>query len=577
MEKNFDQKKFKQKNNWLTLLCIAGFVVGLTSIICAFTVGAKINFDYISESLDKVVTTGDVESLTEDPKDYYGTYYVKAKGRYLTFELSESGCVFTSSNGMTSTVENYQYGYVSAKYLSSRLEGYDYDDPAILVYLEGKPSLIESSKAIVMRIISKNPYVFSVEGGTTNDKPIDFSQDMGDPKDYYGIFKYSNIYLTLNVDYTFLLNDGTNRYSGKYAYVTDEWLNKNLRGNYDLKNGALALLTESDGSYYVFEYNGSSTLTFNNKKYIKEKSFSADVGTNDQTTYPTPADPEIQDPTPTTPDPVQTEDDYNKYLKFSYSYEYGGYCVTGYEGAPEKIVVPENYNNSKVKCIKTNAFENCTSLKEIVIPDSVTIIEKYVFKGCSALESITLPFVGNIYYDDEEAMKFIEDDTFVIDESLTVFGSLFSNVYFDNSKLEKQIDYNISLINYYIPASLKIVRITSKIGVLAFANINIDFDLILEDSITDISVMAFLSATCDSFIMPESVDYISHGCFAVSTINDLYLHSKIKSIGTIVFGSNLNVHYDGTKNDWLSLNKDEEWQGDSEVITVICTDGIINY
>lgn len=44
---------------------------------------------------------------------------------------------------------------------------------------------------------------------------------------------------------------------------------------------------------------------------------------------------------------------------------------------------------SSVKFICSNAFTDCTSLKSIVIPDSVTKLES-AFSGCTALESVTL-------------------------------------------------------------------------------------------------------------------------------------------------------------------------------------------
>ena len=43
------------------------------------------------------------------------------------------------------------------------------------------------------------------------------------------------------------------------------------------------------------------------------------------------------------------------------------------------------------KILKNNTFQNCTSLTEVTIPDSVTNIQGSVFRGCTALEEITLP------------------------------------------------------------------------------------------------------------------------------------------------------------------------------------------
>ena len=47
-----------------------------------------------------------------------------------------------------------------------------------------------------------------------------------------------------------------------------------------------------------------------------------------------------------------------------------------------------------ISILSEYAFSNCSALKNVEIPKSLERIEFGVFKGCSSLESITLPFVG---------------------------------------------------------------------------------------------------------------------------------------------------------------------------------------
>lgn len=41
--------------------------------------------------------------------------------------------------------------------------------------------------------------------------------------------------------------------------------------------------------------------------------------------------------------------------------------------------------------LRDNAFEECTALKTVVLPDSLTYIGSYAFHNCKALESVSVP------------------------------------------------------------------------------------------------------------------------------------------------------------------------------------------
>lgn len=96
--------------------------------------------------------------------------------------------------------------------------------------------------------------------------------------------------------------------------------------------------------------------------------------------------------------------DYN-YSDGDYLYKEladGNVEITGYTGKASALSIPSTLGGKKVTTIGVRAFQNCTSIKSVTIPDSVTSIAIYAFQNCSGLTSITIP----------NGVKIIEASTF---------------------------------------------------------------------------------------------------------------------------------------------------------------------
>lgn len=84
--------------------------------------------------------------------------------------------------------------------------------------------------------------------------------------------------------------------------------------------------------------------------------------------------------------------------------------IVGYTGeVGEKLVIPTTFtgeDNIKyvVNKIDISAFEGCTNLTSVSIPDSVMSIEASAFAGCSSLTLVTIP--------EGDGMRIIEDNVF---------------------------------------------------------------------------------------------------------------------------------------------------------------------
>ncbi len=73
----------------------------------------------------------------------------------------------------------------------------------------------------------------------------------------------------------------------------------------------------------------------------------------------------------------------------------GGVRITDYLGTAAEVRIPETINGLDVLSIADAAFAEKTELKKLYIPDSVTSIGVGILRGCTALEALRIPMVGN--------------------------------------------------------------------------------------------------------------------------------------------------------------------------------------
>ena len=146
--------------------------------------------------------------------------------------------------------------------------------------------------------------------------------------------------------------------------------------------------------------------------------------------------------------------------------------------------------DGSVISIDNYAFSDCIGLASIEIPDSITSIGLGAFNGCSSLNSITLPFIGesktasNGY---NQVFGYIFDYT-TTSSSYSVFGATYQ--YYE------YISYSRSYIyyHYYIPLGIKTVVLSNgvtSIGDYAFFNCSKITSITIPESVTSIGDCAF--------------------------------------------------------------------------------------
>lgn len=207
--------------------------------------------------------------------------------------------------------------------------------------------------------------------------------------------------------------------------------------------------------------------------------------------------------------------DLELYAKFIVDYEltfnFEGGAITGltnFGKTLSEIEIPTYMGSQKVTSIAEYAFENCTNIKSLIVPNNVTSIGFSALSGCTNLTNITLPFVGN-------------------GSSKTHFSYLFG------------VDYENYSDAYYVPTSVKKVTITGEVAIEenAFEDCTSITTIIIGDSVTSIERGAFWGCTgLTSVTIGEGVESIGvNAFFGCMSLKNVIMGEGVTTIGGNAF------------------------------------------
>ena len=184
-----------------------------------------------------------------------------------------------------------------------------------------------------------------------------------------------------------------------------------------------------------------------------------------------------------------------------------------------------------IERIGNECFANCTSLKEITIPNSVTTIGNYAFHGCTSLTSITIPeSVTSI--GDWAFYKCASLESITIPNSVTSIGedAFYNTPYLSNLQSENN---GFAIINGILcsykeqegTTEITIPNGVTHIGDWAFNYYTSLTSITIPNGVTHIGDWAFGFCTLlESITIPDSVTSIGSGAFYGCTALTIYGH-----------------------------------------------------
>ena len=230
--------------------------------------------------------------------------------------------------------------------------------------------------------------------------------------------------------------------------------------------------------------------------------------------------------------------------------------VIGYTGTPERVTVPHtiSYENETltVTSIGNNAFQNCTSLICVTIPDSITSIGSCAFDNCTSVTEVY--YLGTV--SQFKSIGFGINNKCITEGVIyCIDGTIFNvdTVIIDGLKYRLGRNNTATVIGYTgtpqnvtIPSTISYAKVTLTVtGILynAFYECASLTNITIPDSVTNVGSNAFEKCTSlTSVIIGNGVTSIDYRAFCdCRNLTNVTIGNSVESIGKEAFDNCENL------------------------------------
>lgn len=231
-------------------------------------------------------------------------------------------------------------------------------------------------------------------------------------------------------------------------------------------------------------------------------------------------------------------------LVYLYEESGDGYSVTGYnEALPQELFIPETVNGKPVIKIEDSVFSQCSRLKKVTVPGTVTSIGEYAFYMAANLEEAILQegvqSLGSFVFAGCTSLR-----NAVLPDSVTQLGA---SGFQDCPSLENvRLSAGLKEICHYMFANSKLDNVlvipegVTELEWYVFSNFECE-KVILPNTLTSIGDRAFIGGKMEEVIVPDSVTYWDIGVFTASDIDRIVLGNGLTSIRMNTFKNCKNM------------------------------------